>query len=86
MIDALYSELEQSPSKHLIIAAKHRNRNHPLHLCISTDLIKNLEEALLNKQHRVMKWMNDNGAIWLDFSEDLSLFENFNSLEDLALN
>jgi molybdopterin-guanine dinucleotide biosynthesis protein A len=84
MIEALYRNIEESPNKPLIIAAKDE-RSHPLHCCISRKFIDSLEEALLNKQHRVMQWMNDNDAIWVDFSEDSNLFLNFNRLDELGL-
>lgn len=82
MLDELYRRKDQFPDKPLIIAAKDE-RPHPLHLCISTKLVSKLEHALLNKQHRVMRWMNDNDAIWLDFSESSQIFANFNSLDEL---
>ena len=82
MLEALYRNIDNSPNKPLIIAAKD-DRSHPLHLCISTKFVDTLEESLLNKQHRVMKWMNDNGTIWLNFSKGSNLFLNFNKIGEL---
>ncbi len=88
MLAALHQQLEQSPDRAIIIASKDENRHHPLHLCISTRFVKSLEQAILNKQNRVMKWVNDNGAVWLDFSTkqkgETSSFVNFNTLEELS--
>lgn len=88
MLDILYQNLEQNSDRPLILASKDENRSHPLHLCISTKFITSLENAILNQQNRVMKWVKDNGAIWVDFSEkqkgENSSFVNFNTLEELT--
>lgn len=59
---------------------------HPLHLCISRFYQPSLENYLAKGEHRVMKWMSDNKARWVDFSAHSCQFQNYNSLDDLIAN
>jgi len=88
MLQVLDSKLKENTEKRILIASKTKDRNHPLHLLISRNYRESLEQALREGNNRVMKWMNDNDATWVDFSEDAAsdntqYFVNFNSLEDL---
>ena len=87
MLDILRKKQLEFPDKPLLIAAKDEHRSHPLHLCISRKFADSLEQAIHNKQHRVMKWVNDNDAIWVDFSiettSESARFVNFNSIDEL---
>lgn len=67
----------------LLFASKDADRNHPLHLLISTEYQSKLEQALAAGQNRVMQWVNQNGVQWVDFSDHTGEFSNFNSPEAL---
>lgn len=87
MLEVLKDKHKETPDKPLLIAAKDEERNHPLHLCISTKFAESLEQAIKQQQNRVMKWVKDHDVIWLDFSsnnkEQSQHFVNFNTIEDL---
>jgi len=88
MLAVLKAKLAHDPHQTILIASKDENRNHPLHLCISTRLKNNLEKAIENGEHRVMQWVRNNDVHWVDFSKDASTentdcFVNFNTLEAL---
>jgi len=88
MIDELHKKLAAFPDQTHIIASKDEHRDHPLHLCISRKFKDSLERAIENDEHRVMKWVKDNGAHWVDFSQgaaskDSGSFVNFNTLDAL---
>jgi molybdopterin-guanine dinucleotide biosynthesis protein A len=68
----------------LIFASKDANRHHPLHLLISTEYQLKLEQALQQGQNRVMQWVNNNHAQWIDFSDHTGEFSNFNTPEALS--
>ena len=67
----------------LLFASKDADRNHPLHLLISTQYQTKLEQALALGQKRVMQWVNQNDVQWVDFSDHTGEFSNFNSPEAL---
>jgi molybdenum cofactor guanylyltransferase len=75
--------LRNEPSASLIFASKDANRYHPLHLLISTQYQLKLEQALQQGQNRVMQWVNNNNAQWIDFSDHTGQFSNFNSPDAL---
>ena len=82
MLDFLQQQLliETSPQ---LFAVNSGDRQHPLHLCISRDYKSSLEEYLDRGEHRVMQWMSENQAKWVDFSTQPAQFKNFNSLDEL---
>jgi len=88
MLEALHKKLKDDPNQAILIASKDEKRDHPLHLCISKHFKSSLEQAIANDEHRVMEWVQNNGAHWIDFSEgpsseDLACFVNFNTLKAL---
>jgi len=88
MLAALQSALNNeallnAPSTPLLFASKDADRNHPLHLLISTQYQSKLEQALEQGQHRVMQWVNTNNVQWIDFTGHMGEFSNFNSPEAL---
>jgi len=88
MIAALHSALNNKallnePNKLLLFASKDADRHHPLHLLISTQYQSKLKQALEQGQKRVMHWVNNNNVQWVDFSDHMGKFSNFNSPEAL---
>jgi len=88
MLAALNSALSNQsllnePCTPLLFASKDSDRNHPLHLLISTQYKSKLEQALEEGQNRVMQWVNSNNVQWVDFSDHMDKFSNFNSPEAL---
>ncbi len=57
----------------------------PTYNLIHIDLLPALTRSLENNQHKLGKWLMDNGAISLDFSDQKSAFLNINTLDDLEL-
>jgi len=84
MLAELTILLDRKPSLPLLLAAKDAHRNHPLHLCISTQFKGAIEATLDLGERRVMKWINANQPHWVDFSDFPTHFSNFNSKEDLG--
>jgi len=85
MLSELYKRLADDPQQAVIIASKDEHRDHPLHLCISRKFKNSLEQAIERDEHRVMRWVKNNGAHWIDFSQeaDSECFVNFNTLDAL---
>jgi len=83
MLTALHQSLHTKKAPPLLFASKDSERNHPLHLLISTRYQSKLEQALEQGQKRVMKWVNNNHVQWVDFSDHTGEFLNFNSPEAL---
>lgn len=86
----LQMKLRENPDQNILIASKDEDRAHPLHLCISRHFKSELESAIKQGEHRVMQWMHNHDATWIDFSEDQDIenqsnFVNFNTLDDLKL-
>ena len=67
----------------LLFAVVAGEKQQPLHMCIAKEFKHSLEQYIENDEHRVMKWMKDNNAIWLDFSDHAECFRNFNTLEEV---
>lgn len=57
----------------------------PTYNLIHKDLLPALNQSLQNKQHKLGKWLMDNGALSLDFADQKSAFLNVNTLDDLDL-
>lgn len=84
MLDFLYKEHTQSNGKPLVFAVDTGDKQQPLHVCISKAYKSSLRDYLSKGEHRVMKWMKENKAIWLDFSDIAESFKNFNTLEEVS--
>jgi len=57
----------------------------PTYNLIHKDLLPAINQSLENNEHKLGKWLMDNGAISLDFSDQKSAFVNVNTPEDLNL-
>jgi len=57
----------------------------PTYNLIHKDLLAQLNHSLANKEHKLGKWLMDNGAFRLDFSDQKAAFLNINTLDDLSL-
>ena len=57
----------------------------PTYNLIHTDLLASLELALSQQEYKLGKWLMDNGAQAIDFSEQASAFLNVNTPDDLNL-
>lgn len=83
MLQYLHAHYSLNPQKPLLFAAKVGDKQQPLHMCISKEYKSSLKQYLEQDEHRVMKWMNDNNAHWLDFDTQDESFRNFNTLEEV---
>tara|TARA_R110001592_G_scaffold1911_1_gene11846 strand:+ start:24431 stop:25027 length:597 start_codon:yes stop_codon:yes gene_type:complete len=83
MLDFLQTEYSQDKPKPLLFAVIAEGKQQPLHMCIAKEYKTALKLYLENGEQRVMKWMHENNAIWLDFSEQAECFKNFNTLDDV---
>ena len=84
MLNFLNSNSCDKTNRELLIAVQAGEKQQPLHLCISKTFKASLKCYLDNNEHRVMKWMAENHAIWLDFSDQAESFRNFNTLEEVC--
>ena len=82
MLTFLAQQLDQK-NRPQLLAVCCNEKQQPLHLCISREYKHSLEAYLAKGEHRVMHWMHENHAKWLDFSSNSAQFRNFNSLEEL---
>ena len=57
----------------------------PTYNLIHKDLLNSLIQSLENNEHKLGKWLMDNGALKLDFSDQKSAFLNVNTPDDLNL-
>jgi len=57
----------------------------PTYNLIHKDLLAHLNHSLENNEHKLGKWLMDNGALKLDFSDQKSAFLNVNTPDDLNL-
>lgn len=57
----------------------------PTYNLIHKDLLPALNQSLENNEHKLGKWLMDNGAVSLDFADQKSAFLNVNTLDDLKL-
>jgi len=55
----------------------------PTYNLIHQTLLDQLNNALINNEHKLGKWLMDHGALKLDFSDQQSAFLNVNTPEDL---
>ena len=57
----------------------------PTYNLIHKDLLSPLTQSLEQGEHKLGKWLIDNGAVRLDFSKQKEAFLNVNTLDDLQL-
>lgn len=57
----------------------------PTYNLIHKDLLPAIVQSLQNNEHKLGKWLMDNGAVNLDFSDQKSAFLNVNTPNDLVL-
>ncbi len=57
----------------------------PTYNLIHKDLGVQLNQSLVNNEHKLGKWLMDNGAVKLDYSDQKSAFLNINTPDDLRL-
>ncbi|HBO37179.1 MAG TPA: molybdenum cofactor guanylyltransferase MobA [Pasteurellaceae bacterium] len=69
---------------HVLIAYAHDGeREHPTFCLMSTALSATLAAYLASGERRMLRFMKENGAFAVDFSEQAEAFRNMNRLEDL---
>jgi molybdopterin-guanine dinucleotide biosynthesis protein A len=83
MLTFLSEQLLKDSTQPYLIAVCSGNKQQPLHLCISRAYQTSLKSYLQSGQHKVMQWMSENGAKWLDFPDTEDIFKNYNRLDDL---
>ena len=66
----------------LVFDGKYRQ---PTYNLIHKDLLPAIKKSLENNEHKLGKWLMDNGAVNLDFADQKSAFLNVNTLDDLYL-
>lgn len=85
MTDALKAKQIQGPNTTpVLFAVNTGEKQQPLHLCMSRHYIDSLKYYLSSGEHRVMRWMKNNNAEWLDFSNCAETFRNFNTLDEVS--
>ena len=84
MLAFLDQQLQLDQKQPQLFAVRSGDKQQPLHLCISRAYKSSLEAYLSRGEHRVMEWMFENQAKWVDFTTQSVLFKNFNRLEDLS--
>jgi len=57
--------------------------NQPTYNLIHRDLIPSMQHALVNNEHKLGKWLMDNGACRVDFSAQKAAFTNLNTPRDV---
>ncbi len=57
----------------------------PTYNLIHTDLLNSIEQSLKHQEHKLGKWLLDNGANRVDFSDEKEAFLNVNTHKDLEL-
>ncbi len=83
MLETLRSNIASNTQAHPLLAVNTPHKQQPLHLCIAATYKHSLADYLHRGGHRVMQWMQENNAQWVDFSDHPEQFQNFNYLEDL---
>ncbi|MCU7834612.1 MAG: molybdenum cofactor guanylyltransferase MobA [gamma proteobacterium symbiont of Taylorina sp.] len=57
----------------------------PTYNLLHSDLLKSIEQSLEHQEHKLGKWLLDNGACAVDFSAQKNAFLNVNTPKDLQL-
>lgn len=84
MIRTLNEKRAHNTNHSVLFAVSTEAKQQPLHLCLSRHHIDSLKRYLASGEHRVMKWMKENNAQWLDFSACAETFKNFNTLDEVS--
>ena len=58
---------------------------HPTYNLMHKDLLPALSHSLENNEHKLGKWLMDNGAVSLNFADQKTAFLNVNTSDDLDL-
>lgn len=65
------------------IALKTPTHKHPLHCCIPAPYLSQVQSALANQHHKLIRWFEEQDAIWVDAPSE-ALMENANSPLELG--
>jgi molybdopterin-guanine dinucleotide biosynthesis protein A len=84
MLAYLHERLLEEPEKPHLFALTSDGKQQPLHVCISRVYQSSLERYLQSGQHKVMQWMSENNAKWLNFSDSNDALRNYNRLDELV--
>ncbi|VEJ09034.1 molybdenum cofactor guanylyltransferase MobA [Actinobacillus delphinicola] len=81
----LCSRLLQAVQQHntQLAYANDGERDHPTFCLMSRQLVADLEEYLAKGQRRILTFMQQQGGIAVDFSDEKNAFQNFNTLDDV---
>ncbi len=82
MRNCLLKALDTKPADPLLVA-RSRNRQHPLHLCLSRRHRQGLAERIEQGELRVMAWLKAQQITWVDFTDECDQFDNFNAPHSL---
>lgn len=63
-------------------AAVSHGYKQPVFMMVRKEALSNLEDFLLQGEHKVRAWLDSMHAQWVEF-DDLSLFDNFNTQEEM---
>ncbi|MCK4709943.1 MAG: molybdenum cofactor guanylyltransferase [Gammaproteobacteria bacterium] len=83
----LFRQLAQTLNKNdqaNIAIADDGSRLQPLFGLYKTSLLPELESALANEHNKVMKFIEDNNFVTVDYSDQPETFRNFNRPEDMT--
>lgn len=83
LLQALHHSIEVKPNSPHLLAVKVGDKHQPLHLCISRLYIHSIQQFLAAGHNRVMQWMHENNAQWVEFPETEDSFKNFNTLSEV---
>jgi molybdopterin-guanine dinucleotide biosynthesis protein A len=83
MLQFLHAQYSHNSNNPILFAIQVGEKQQPLHMCISREYKNSLKNYLEKDEHRVMKWMKHNNALWLDFPTQTDSFRNFNTLEEV---
>ena len=78
----LDSALQENAQAVLVFDGSYRQ---PTYNLIHKDLLPALSHSLENNEHKLGKWLMDNGAVSLDFADQQAAFLNVNTPGDLDL-
>lgn len=81
----LLQKLKSAVDNSAVLAAyvQDQEREHPTFCLVSAKLAKDLQEYLARGERKIRCFMNENGAVRVDFSGQEADFRNMNTLEDL---
>ncbi len=79
---AAYQQVQRQTRKPLVLAARCGERVHPLHLCLARSAVDLIQQQLSENRLRVMDWLTEAQAQFVDFPEKSDCFNNFNQLNN----